>query len=104
LIFCKRNNIKIILLTIFYVFSLLLLFFLYQTVILQKKERNMNIYRHILYVIVYVYILLHIFTYIYIYSYMKNFFTCIGYVFNQNPLYHVNYKDNIYIFLMIIMF
>jgi len=36
-------NAKIFFLISFYVFSLLLLFFLYQTVILQKKERYMSI-------------------------------------------------------------
>jgi len=33
----------------FYVFSLLLLFFLYQTWILLKKEGYMNIYGHFIY-------------------------------------------------------
>jgi len=43
LTFCKRNNAKIIyLLIIFCVFIITLLFFLYQTVILQNK----NIYGH----------------------------------------------------------
>jgi len=40
LIICERNNAKIILLIIFYVFSLLLLFFLYKTVNLFKKKKD----------------------------------------------------------------
>jgi len=40
-----------------------LFFFLYQTIILQKKERYMSIYEHILYIITYVYIYLYIFSY-----------------------------------------
>jgi len=50
LTFCERNNAKIILLIIFYIFSLL--FFLYQTAIFQKKE-----------VYIYLYIYLYIFLY-----------------------------------------
>jgi len=46
LTFCKRNNVKIILLIIF-VFSL---FFLYQTVILQNKKVYINIYGHTSYI------------------------------------------------------
>jgi len=59
LTFCKRNNAKIILLIIFS----LVLFFLHQTVTLQKKEKYMNIYRYILCIIIYVYICLYIFLY-----------------------------------------
>jgi len=40
----KRNNAKIILLIIFYVFSLLLFLFLYETVILQKEYMRMDIF------------------------------------------------------------
>jgi len=57
-IFCKRNNIKIILLIIF-CFLVFFLFVFYQTVILLKKEEYMDIfciYGHILYIIIYVYI------------------------------------------------
>jgi len=60
--FYERNNAKIILLIIFYVFSLLL-FFLYQTIILQKKEGYMNIYEQI-----YDYICLYILVYIFIWK------------------------------------
>jgi len=61
-----------ILLVISYVFSLLLLsFFLYQTVILQKKEERT--YKHIWTYFVYNYIRLYMILYIYVYSYMKNF-------------------------------
>jgi len=58
-----------ILLIIFYIFSLLLLlFFLYQT--LQKKERT---YMDILYIIIYDYVYIHIYLiYLYIF-YIKNF-------------------------------
>jgi len=69
LTFRERNNAKVILLIIFYVFSLLLLFFLYQTVILRNKKVYIDIYEHILYII----ICLCMFIYIYTYSYMKNF-------------------------------
>jgi len=65
-IFCKRNNVKIILLINIYVFSLLLLLFLYQTIILLKKEERRT-YKHISYIIIYD------IRYIYIYSYMTNF-------------------------------
>jgi len=34
----------------------IIIIFLYQTVILQKKERYMNIYGHILYIYLYIYI------------------------------------------------
>jgi len=49
-------------------------YFLYQTVILQKKEKYMNIYEHILYIIIYLYMFIYTYIYIYIYSY-KKFFT-----------------------------
>jgi len=65
LTFCKRNKEKIILLII-YIFCvpvIILLFFLYQTVILQNKKVYMDKYDHISYIIIY----------IYIYFYMKNF-------------------------------
>jgi len=57
----QKNN--AILLIIFYIFSSLF-FFLYQTIILLKKERYMNIYGHISYIIIYVYIYLYIILYI----------------------------------------
>jgi len=41
---------------LYYILHYILLFFLYQTVILQKKEGSMNIYEYILYIIIYVYI------------------------------------------------
>jgi len=37
---------------------------LYQAVILQKKEKYVNMYGHILYIIIYVYTYLYIFIYI----------------------------------------
>jgi len=64
-------NVKIILLIIFYIFSLL--FFLYQTVILFKKG-YINIYGHISYN----YICLYMFIYIYINSYVNNFLSGIA--------------------------
>jgi len=49
-------------------------YFLYQTVILQKKEKYMNIYEHILYIIICLY--MFIYTYIYLYIFLhKKFFT-----------------------------
>jgi len=57
-----------ILLIISYVFSLLLSFFFYQTVILQKKEEHVNIYGHILYIIIHVCICFYIFIFILIWK------------------------------------
>jgi len=51
LTFCKKNNAKIILLIISYVY---VNFFLYQAVILQKKG-YMNIYGDILYISMFIY-------------------------------------------------
>jgi len=49
LIFGKRNNMKIIPLIIFYDFSLLLLLFLYQTIILLKKRYIKYIFLYMIY-------------------------------------------------------
>jgi len=51
----------------------LLLFFLYQTIILQKKK-DMNICGHISYIIIYVYKCLYIYLYKFLY---ENFFTAV---------------------------
>jgi len=61
LIFCKKNDAKIIFLIIFYVFSLLLLF-LYQSNF--TKERK--VYEH--FIIIYVYTCLYIYLYIFIWK------------------------------------
>jgi len=48
--FCKRNNVKIIFVIPFCVLIIILLFFSYQTIILQNKKVYMDIYGHIIYV------------------------------------------------------
>jgi len=50
---------------LFFIFSHYF-FFLYQTVILLKKEGYRNIYRHILYIIIYTYVYVCLYIFIYI--------------------------------------
>jgi len=59
---------------------------LHQTVILPKEEEYMNIYGHVLYIIIYVYM------FILIYIPMKNFFPDL-FLFKNSLLIKVLFKD-----------
>jgi len=66
LTFCKRNNAKIIILTIFYYFPIIINIFLVSSSNFTKKR----IYEHIWIYFIYKYICLYMFIYIYIYYYI----------------------------------